>query len=79
MNLELTHEITPDPGDAVNICTGKESMIVRNNRSEGGGISVWVTEGVRPPTSGNLDRPWTIGAVAAGRVWKVELKSAPYE
>ena len=68
---------TPVVGAAVNICTGNESMMVRSKLSEGGGISISLTEdrlvwawgaGGRPPDG-----------VAAGSDWKDEVKSAPYE
>ncbi len=52
--------------------------MVRSNLSDGGGISAISTDGASPVAySGSLGG--FNGEAVTGRVWKVELKSAPYE
>jgi hypothetical protein len=77
-NLEFTQVMAPVVGAAVNICTGSESMMVRKRLSDGGGISsVSVIDALRVAPGGPGSRP--PGVVAAGRDWKDDVKSAPYE
>ena len=60
----------------MNICTGKESMIVRKRDSDGGGMSnVSVIEPLLPWPGGAGVRP--PGVVAAGSDWNEDVKSAP--